>query len=221
MSPDDPRHGESAGYVAGCREECCRTAIADWTRHARTRRYLQGQLMVDGTGTRRRIQALMALGWPSPTIDAELGRKRTYTTAILCGDGAPVLRTTAEQYRRLYDRLSMTLPPQETRYQKQASTRVRNHARRMGWAPPLAWDDQAIDDPNARPIGVGYVSISRDDSIRDLAEMGLGVTEACRRLHMSRDALERWCQRHDLSDVYRELAGREALWQNQHTREAS
>lgn len=24
MSPDDPRHGTSAGYVAGCRNECCR-----------------------------------------------------------------------------------------------------------------------------------------------------------------------------------------------------
>ena len=150
MQADDPRHNSTAGYVAGCRESCCRAAIAAWMKHYRTRRYLHGHQQIDGLGTRRRIRALMALGWSTAVLDAELGKARTYTTALLRRNG-PVYVTTAQQYAALYERLSMTLPPDETRYQRQFASRARNLARRNGWPPPFAWDD--IDDPNERPQG--------------------------------------------------------------------
>ena len=42
----------------------------------------------------------------------------------------------------VYDQISMTPGPDE---------QVRNAAREQGWATPLAWDDDEIDDPRARP----------------------------------------------------------------------
>jgi hypothetical protein len=53
-----------------------------------------------------------------------------------------VHRGTAGQVARVYDELAMTPGP---------STRARDAAARRGWVPPLAWDDDEIDDPQARP----------------------------------------------------------------------
>lgn len=141
IATDDPRHGTNAGYCAGCREDCCRAAIADFARNRRARIYLGGPLTVPSLGTRRRIQALMALGWGGPAIDARLGKKRTYVSAILGGGDREIHRSTAEAIAKVYDEMSMTLPPQNTSHERQRATRARNYARRMGWAPPLAWDD--------------------------------------------------------------------------------
>lgn len=153
MSPDDPRHGLPSGYNAGCREQCCRDAMAKYERDRRTRHYLHGDLVVDGTGTRRRIQALMALGWNGDAIDALIGRRRTYTVAVLRGTG-PVQRSTADLYRAAYDHLSMKLGP---------SWHTRNRARRNGWLPPLAWDDDRIDDPSYTPTSERNRAKSHDE----------------------------------------------------------
>lgn len=150
MTPDDPRHGTSAGYCAGCRERCCRKAMADWTRHARTRRYLHGPLKVAPLGTTRRLQALVALGYSTAQLDAALGQQRTYVLALLARDHL-IHRTTAHRVAALYDHLSMRPPDESTQYKKSAATRSRSLARRNGWAPPLAWEGIDIDDPAARP----------------------------------------------------------------------
>ena len=197
MQADDPRHNSTAGYVAGCRESCCRAAIAAWMKHYRTRRYLHGHQQIDGLGTRRRIRALMALGWSTAVLDAELGKARTYTTALLRRNG-PVYVTTAQQYAALYERLSMTLPPDETRYQRQFASRARNLARRNGWPPPLAWDD--IDDPNERPQGArrdwhrgpGHDSLDHAVVERLLLGERLPSTKAERTEAMRQMACEWW-----------------------------
>lgn len=98
-----------------------------------------GGAFIDATGTRRRLQALVALGW----TQTELGRRIGWTTAnlnalILRSD--TVTRATADLVTELYEQLSMRLGP---------STRARSVATRRGWAPPLAWDN--IDNPNEQP----------------------------------------------------------------------
>lgn len=150
MKADDARHGRSAGYVAGCRERCCKDAIADWTRHYRTRLYLCGSdaLTVDGLGTRRRIRALMALGWSGVQLDEAIGRKRTYTAALVVREG-PIRRDTADAYAALYLDLHGRRPAETTRYEKQRATRLRNEAARKGWPTPDRWYD--IDDPAETP----------------------------------------------------------------------
>lgn len=37
MSPDDPRHGTYAGFIQGCRNDCCREANRVYTRQRRAR----------------------------------------------------------------------------------------------------------------------------------------------------------------------------------------
>jgi hypothetical protein len=62
--------------------------------------------------------------------------------------GKWVYRKTHEAVAAAYDALSMKLPPDTG-----ISRQVRAHAERRGWAPPLAWDDDTIDDPDAVPLG--------------------------------------------------------------------
>lgn len=145
MTPDDPRHGTNAGYIAGCRLQCCKTAHADYRRKLYARQYIaRGKMTVPAIGSQRRIRALQAIGWRITDIADALG------LASHRGVCAPlwqlmnrdqVRRSTAERIAELYDRWCMTPGP--------AASRNRGLAERRGWLPPLAWDD--IDDPNERP----------------------------------------------------------------------
>lgn len=146
---------------------------------------------VDATGTRRRLQALIALGWTLPQLAAELGRntgnlKRSMT-------GQQVTARTAGQVNRLYQRLWQTVPPKTTPGQRRAADTARAHARARGWPPPLAWDD--IDtDPHpqpdswpqpAGPDDVDEIAVERavaGDGIRLADLTGAEQAEAVRRL---------------------------------------
>lgn len=63
-----------------------------------------------------------------------------------------MFRQTAADVAAVYDRLSMIVPDWH-RYR----TRTRNAALARGWLPPLAWDDDTIDDPTAEPLPIGQV----------------------------------------------------------------
>lgn len=99
---------------------------------------------VHALGTHRRIQALCTLGWPPAQQVAMAGLAETGSTRLLPMD--QVWPATAEKIGALYERLSMTIAP-PSRF----ATKARNRARRELFFPPLAWDDEAIDDPAALP----------------------------------------------------------------------
>jgi transcriptional regulator with XRE-family HTH domain len=113
---------------------------------------LAGTVSVDATGTRRRIQALVAMGWSQSKIAARLGVAPTNLGTTM--SGKQVHAATARAVRALYDELWNQPPPEDTHHDKIAASRARNLARSRGWAPPLAWDDETIDDPRARPHGI-------------------------------------------------------------------
>lgn len=103
--------------------------------------------LVDGTGTRRRFRALVAIGWPQKDLIRQLGMS-SRTAWMLTKDDpvAPVVTVrTRDAVREAYERLSMTAP--EGRW----ATTARNRAAARGWFPPLAWDDEKLDDPTATP----------------------------------------------------------------------
>ncbi|MDT0262301.1 hypothetical protein [Jatrophihabitans lederbergiae] len=103
---------------------------------------------VDPTGTRRRLQALVAIGWTLAQLAVQLHRTTTHLTRTLAA--AHVTARTAKQVRDLYNRLWNVRPPQHTSAERAAVEAARTAAAQRGWLPPLVWDD--IDsDPDPDP----------------------------------------------------------------------
>lgn len=107
---------------------------------------------IDGTGTRRRLQALVAIGWSQAKLGAHLGIMPTNIGRIL--GSQRVTAASARSVRDLYDKLWDAVVPEEDWRDKIAANRARGYAAERGWAPPMAWDE-TIDDPAAEPEGVG------------------------------------------------------------------
>jgi hypothetical protein len=109
---------------------------------------------VDATGTRRRLQALQAIGWPAELLAAQLGRRPN--SLHLSMTGLSVTVRTAQDVASLYERLWNTAPPQANSKQRAAADAARAHAAAHRWLPPLAWDDIDIDtDPTPSALTSG------------------------------------------------------------------
>lgn len=93
--------------------------------------------LVDGTGTRRRLEALVALGYPKTYLAQllDVGRALQITAAR-------VTKRNADKVTALYDQLQHTPGP---------SDRARAYAAARGWLHPGWWDDDTIDDPTHQP----------------------------------------------------------------------
>lgn len=168
---------------------------------------------VDATGTHRRLQALGALGWSGGRLAARLGLSRANYGTML--HSARVTARRAEDVARLYDELWQTPPPEDTVRERQALSRTRRHASAAGWVPPLAWDDDTIDDPAARPAGVHDAQASRRarliEDVEELLADGATVEAACERLGAKRSNLQRTLQRAGRHDLWRRLTGSDPL----------
>lgn len=154
MLPDDPRHGTNAGYLAHRRSDksaCqpCRRAHVHYEKRRIYDHHTDNVRMIDATGTKRRLEALVALGWTYGAI-AERAGITTSGVHKAINRYTTIRREVAEKYAAVYEEMSMTLPPTITRTQKRDASYARTVARKRGFLPPLVWDD--IDDPDERPI---------------------------------------------------------------------
>jgi len=104
---------------------------------------------IDGTGTRRRLQALIALGWSQSKLGARMGITGSNVSRILTSER--VTAKSAIAVRDLYESMWNEAPPEEDWRHKIAANRARGYAAERGWVPPMAWDDESIDDPDASP----------------------------------------------------------------------
>lgn len=106
-------------------------------------------IILTAAGMIRRVQALHHQGWSCASLAREVGcheeslqealRNREYSTKRL-------QVAVAETYDRLWNTPCQDHP--------RITGRARGRARRENWAPPMAWDDDTIDDPRARPVGL-------------------------------------------------------------------
>jgi hypothetical protein len=103
---------------------------------------------VDATGTRRRLQALVAIGWPTELLAAQLGRRPNSLCRSMTGES--VTARTAHDVATLFEQLWNNRPPRTTSEQRAAADAARSHAAARGWLPPLAWDD-IESDPTPPP----------------------------------------------------------------------
>jgi hypothetical protein len=113
---------------------------------------------VDVTGTRRRLQALVAIGWPASLLANLLGRRPSSLCRSMTGES--VTARTAQEVAALYERLCNTRPPRITSGQRAAADAAQAEAVARGWLPPLAWDD--IDTDPAPPAPTACPSQGND-----------------------------------------------------------
>ncbi|MGC4984304.1 hypothetical protein ACLQ18_27295 [Streptomyces sp. DT193] len=141
--------------------------------------------LVDATGTWRRIRALVSVGWPKVHIARALGS----VGEGLQLDERLVLASTARRVAELYDAW-WDVDPTEHGVQPAQVGRARRYAAARGWAPPMAWDDDAFDDPDARPHAEEHRAISsaeRREEIEHLASFGTPTHEIAERVGLSTD----------------------------------
>lgn len=149
--------------------------------------------LVDNTGTRRRLQALVAVGWPQIDLARRAGIDKMSVNDQLHGTSTTTRGSTARTVRDLYEQLWNVDPCTQGiggRWAKEA----RALAMANGWVPPAAWDDDYIDSPAATPdIGeevARYKALTEDASWL-IDTQGYTIEQAANRLGITRNHLER------------------------------
>jgi hypothetical protein len=216
MDTSDPRHGTYAGAVQHWLNgnKTCNPCSRAGSRYRQQRilRTLQGDNpTVPATGMLRRIRALYALGWTGPQVADASGLSVHTLRSIGYHASTTVRAATAEAIKTAYEQLSMNRP--EGRY----ADRARAAAARHGWAVPLAWDEDTIDNPHAQPDtgatstgdAVARRIAGRLEDLEHMAEVGVSSPEAARRLGLSDDGLEKWLANHGRSDLYTRMSPRD------------
>lgn len=93
-------------------------------------------------GTTRRVRAFVAAGYSLADIARRLDKHLQAVWEMAWERQRYLAISTHRAVADLYEQLSTTPGP---------SRRARNTGRRNDWAPPMAWDDDAIDDPAGQP----------------------------------------------------------------------
>lgn len=158
--------------------------------------------VVDGTGTKRRIQALHTLGWGVSAIARQTGLDPQRLAGALHGRRvrAETHRAVADAYERLWD----TPAPRGTKSERVSAGKAKARATKFGWAAPMAWDEGAIDDPEAMPFGDDLNSARgrragavNADALTDCAiGWGLTMSQAADRLGVTKSAIEKGVTSH-------------------------
>ncbi|MEU4779239.1 hypothetical protein [Micromonospora sp. NPDC023633] len=151
--------------------------------------------LVPVVGTLRRMRALARLGWTFADIIAAGGSAIHRLDQVK--DQEWVTERFAAAVKTAYEALSMRQGP---------SIYTAARAAKKGWPPPLAWDDEALDDPNAEPdlgdpnaevideiavrraLAGERVSLTRTERDRAIAiglDRGMTAADIARALHIS------------------------------------
>jgi hypothetical protein len=102
-------------------------------------------------GSRRRLQALVALGHPPVALARSLGISPPCLRRLLQAETQRVKITLHSSVSALYGQLWDQLPGEATGRERRAAENARAAAATAGWPPPMALDDDRIDDPAYRP----------------------------------------------------------------------
>lgn len=109
---------------------------------------------LDGTGTARRIQAMMANGFSLRVTGDLLDMSEQRTWQIAVQTEHTVLTRTAQTVAAMYSKYQH-VDPADYGLTPYAIARAAGAAGRRGYAPSRCWDDDTIDDPQAHPEWTG------------------------------------------------------------------
>lgn len=100
--------------------------------------------LVNGAGSRRRLRSLVAAGWTQRDLAVRCGWTAEHLGQFIHDDH---MRLAAASARRIAEVFAdLQLAPNEA-----PSAYALSVARDKGWVPPMAWDEDTIDDPEACP----------------------------------------------------------------------
>lgn len=158
------KHGTLNAYNHHkCRCAPCR---AVGTRYAKVRRLdlIRGHHRTrPAIGTTRRLRALAVAAWSARIIAERINRSVRHVQDLQAGAVTDVTIGTYYAVRDLYDELTWTPGPRKA---------TRTAALKRGWKPALAWDDDTIDDPKAKPQGMYESPKLMHDEIAVLRAVG-------------------------------------------------
>lgn len=189
-------YGDSTRSHPPSRRIRLRTARALLAVHA-SLHTLAGTAPIDGTGTRRRLQSLVALGWTQAQLADQMGMDPSNLRRLLRGTGA-VSVSTAHAARALYDQFWDQHPPETTYRERIAATTARRHAQEHQWPPPMAWDDATLDDPEATPEGAATGEsagkpgdLPPTEELRFLLSCGESIATLAARFHVREKTIQK------------------------------
>lgn len=145
---------------------------------------------VNSTGSRRRLQALVAIGWPSIYVARHAGIDPANRNAIVA---RPTIRaTTAQKFAAAYDEMRHQKPGRRG-VRPVSIKRAKQQAAANRWPPPTYWDQcGAIDDPHWSPdYKVTRAEILAEEARWLITTAGLTRTEAALRLGKDRSYIDR------------------------------
>lgn len=137
--------------LASGRFKTCRSAVADRLFAVRPDTFHPSSQR-SALGSMRRVRALYAIGHGTNDVAAAGGMHRDSVNDLARGHITTLTERNVQRYKDAYRKLAGQQGPSKT------AMRV---AVRDGWAPPAAWDDDAIDDPMAHPDWTGTCGSDR------------------------------------------------------------
>ncbi|CAL9664003.1 hypothetical protein SUDANB1_07118 [Streptomyces sp. enrichment culture] len=145
---------------------------------------------IDATGTARRIQALVAAGWPMAHLADHLGVYRSYVHALIRRheEGQKILASTAGKVAAGYEQLVDKRPARQGITPRQIR-QARNLAASRRWPTTAYWADRmdVIDDPEFEPLyGVTKREIVAQDAHWVMTTIGLDRQATAERLGVSK-----------------------------------
>lgn len=143
------------------------------------------QCLVPAVGTQRRLRALTAIGYTNVFIAGRLGMNETNVSRIHRHDR--VCAWLAARADELFRELQLIPGP---------SVRARNTARKNGWPPPLAWDEDQIDNPDATPATNANDAAPFIEKYRDFRSLGCTDREIAELLRIKPKSLSRQLSRY-------------------------
>lgn len=147
---------------------------------------------VDATGTRRRVQALVANGYSQREISRRLGYVGDNLSKIVSGDMLAVKQSTHDKVAALFTELQ--LAPGDC-------SRSRSRGVVNRWPLPLDWDEDEIDDPAVTATRSPHRAYdprfdpekmaARRAKVAELIDLGVPATEIAARLRCTVRTIER------------------------------
>lgn len=141
--------------AARIRTESARTLLAYWP----ALDDYDGGSVIDATGTRRRLQALAAIGWPVSALHQHIDFV-TVSSLERLRFNQQVTARVARAVRDVYGWASAG-QAEDHGITGWIAVRARNQAASRNWAPPNTWDDDTIDDVDVHPDWTGHCGTDR------------------------------------------------------------